>query len=409
MTLLVLETNHLLVYQNTTLKWAAQLPSSPVALDRIFLQTIKGAIVFLTEDGKLTCSYLGTEPSLFVTPPLHNREIDFEDANKELAQLSALAKSSYTNGKFTIEIRLFLNCCLFVIAASNLNEGVENDVVVTLSIAQQLETNAVEGANYLMCKVLVEIVPRVQLEEVQLAISLSSPLVAVPSEVAHYQNLSERVAFECFVYSRENSDVCSLMVDAVVTYITSLGVPRAVTRSKRLPLSLVMETCQAQKENEFKIVLNINQNSVPLNSLFPGKGEDGKLFTFQRLNKVFAISEFVSDDSTHITNNSVAFRGKSESCHPVTVLLAKSSVRYRLQCDSILPLNIVVQELIYRLKQYFAKNKDFAISYTSSLPISQILEYVNKHFDERQNVIKLEVYNTHINVFFILLTLHNFC
>lgn len=91
-----------------------------------------------------------------------------------------------------------------------------------------------------------------------------------------------------------------------------------------------------------------------------------------------------------MTNNSVAFKNKSGCSEPVTVLLAKSSVRYRLQCDSILPMQIVIEELIHRLKQHFAKNKDFVITCTSSLPIAQVLACVNKHFDERQKVMKLE-------------------
>lgn len=106
MTLIVLETHHLMVYQNTTLKWAAQLTSSPVTLSRIFLQSVKGAIAFLTEEGRLTCSYLGTEPSLFVAPPLNNRDINFEEANKELAQLNAAAKS-YSRGIFVSVVFCF--------------------------------------------------------------------------------------------------------------------------------------------------------------------------------------------------------------------------------------------------------------------------------------------------------------
>lgn len=90
-----------------------------------------------------------------------------------------------------------------------------------------------------------------------------------------------------------------------------------------------------------------------------------------------------------LTNNSAAFAVNSSS--PVTVLLAKTSKRYRIQSDSILSLNVVVEEFIHRLSKHYQKEKLFAMSFTSSLPIPQILEYVNRHFVARQEVVTLEV------------------
>lgn len=146
----------------------------------------------------------------------------------------------------------------------------DKEALVIIDVAQQPEIKAVDGVDYLVHKVSVDIVARVQIEEVQLALYVSPPLVAVP-EVAYYTSLNEKITFDSFVYSEGISDVCSLIVNAVVTYTTSLGIPRAVTCSKRLPISFIMETCPAQKENEFKFVLSINQSPVPLTSLFPGK------------------------------------------------------------------------------------------------------------------------------------------
>lgn len=90
-----------------------------------------------------------------------------------------------------------------------------------------------------------------------------------------------------------------------------------------------------------------------------------------------------------LTNNSAAFVANSAST--VTVLLAKTSERYRVQSDSMLSLNIVVEELINRLMNHYQKTKEFAVTFSSSLPIPQVLEYVNQHFASRQEVITLEV------------------
>lgn len=90
-------------------------------------------------------------------------------------------------------------------------------------------------------------------------------------------------------------------------------------------------------------------------------------------------------------NNSAAFIANSAST--VTILLAKTSERYRVQSDSMLSLNVVVEELIHRLTNYYHKTKEFAIMFSSSLPVPQVLKYVNQHFASRQEVITLEVRN----------------
>lgn len=96
--MVVSETNTMLLYQNTSLKWSAQLEFLPVAIKRGFFEYIKGAIVMLSEEGRLQCCYLGTEPSLFVAPPLKMSEIDFDKASEELANLNKIIRNS-NNGR----------------------------------------------------------------------------------------------------------------------------------------------------------------------------------------------------------------------------------------------------------------------------------------------------------------------
>lgn len=97
--MLISETSVLLVYENTTLKWSAHLDFLPIAISRAFLKEIKGALVLLGEEGRLECCYLGTEPSFFVAPPLNLQEIDFAQAEKELANLENILSNYNNNGK----------------------------------------------------------------------------------------------------------------------------------------------------------------------------------------------------------------------------------------------------------------------------------------------------------------------
>ena len=41
-------------------------------------RNLKGIIVTLDETGYIYCSYLGTDPSLFVTPPAQSRDVQYE-------------------------------------------------------------------------------------------------------------------------------------------------------------------------------------------------------------------------------------------------------------------------------------------------------------------------------------------
>jgi len=57
------------------------------------LQDMKGVLVLLSGTGELQCCYLGTEPALFVAPPLEVHAIDYEQAGKELSELQKVIKA----------------------------------------------------------------------------------------------------------------------------------------------------------------------------------------------------------------------------------------------------------------------------------------------------------------------------
>ncbi|TMS10975.1 Protein PTHB1 [Larimichthys crocea] len=80
-------TNMLLVYQDVTLKWAAQLPFVPVAVRVANFPDLKGVVISLSSDGHLLCSYMGTDPSFFSTPKVDAREVDYEQVDAEMKKL----------------------------------------------------------------------------------------------------------------------------------------------------------------------------------------------------------------------------------------------------------------------------------------------------------------------------------
>lgn len=53
----------------------------------------------LSDKGRLECSYLGTDPALFIPPVPESRELNYADMDREMAQLQKRIKqSSYKAG-----------------------------------------------------------------------------------------------------------------------------------------------------------------------------------------------------------------------------------------------------------------------------------------------------------------------
>ena len=55
---------------------------------------LNSVIVTLDEYGHLYCSYLGTDPSLFVAPPVDSRDLNYAELDKEMKELQIVIKQS---------------------------------------------------------------------------------------------------------------------------------------------------------------------------------------------------------------------------------------------------------------------------------------------------------------------------
>ncbi|XP_018575245.1 protein PTHB1 [Anoplophora glabripennis] len=353
--IVISETSTLLVYENTTLKWSAQLPFLPISIRRAFLKAIKGALVLLSEEGRLECCYLGTEPSLFVAPPIASKEIDFEKAEEELNNLNRIIKRSYVN-----DLKLS-------------KTGADKELTMELKVNPDLvpctfDSNIKDSENHQMCTVTVDIFPHTVYEEVQISVLVQNPLTAVP-QVQLYTNLSEKTSFTYYVFLNEVCEVPSLNIEVVATAVSSLGVPRTLFKTSALPVNLVYQLCKPQKDNSHRITISINQSPVSLATLFP---------------------EYVDGETFSQSSSVIGFNNVTGAGSPVTILLAKSSGRYRLQADSFASLSLLTELMIIRLKTHYSDNGEFHVFYNSSLPANDVILYVNNHFKRRQRVNQLQ-------------------
>uniref|UniRef100_F6SM59 Bardet-Biedl syndrome 9 n=1 Tax=Callithrix jacchus TaxID=9483 RepID=F6SM59_CALJA len=147
-----------------------------------------------------------------------------------------------------------------------------------------------------------------------------------------------------------------------------MSIPRVIQCKFRLPLKLICLPCQPSKTASHKVTIDTNKSPVSLLGLFPG----------------FASQS--DDDQVNVMG--FHFLGGSQ----VTLLASKTSQRYRIQSEQFEDLWLITSELILRLQEYFEKQgvKDFACSFSGSMPLQEYFELIDRHFELRMNGEKLE-------------------
>lgn len=109
----------------------------------------------------------------------------------------------------------------------------------------------------------------------------------------------------------------------------------------------------------------------------------------------------MGENSLLASSNAIGLKHFALNSPTVSILAAKSSKRYRIQSDDFVCLNLLVREVIKRLKENYKSSPDFTITYDSQLPIQESLKYVQDHFNNIQEVTKLQVVYLLFNVFIV--------
>ncbi|XP_060051796.1 protein PTHB1 isoform X2 [Erinaceus europaeus] len=345
------------IYQDVTLKWATQLPHVPVAVRVGCLHDLKGVIVTLSDDGHLQCSYLGTDPSLFQAPKVEAREVNYDELDVELKELQKIIKDvNKTQGIWPVTER-------------------EDDLKVSAAVSPYLDSVSqaagVEIGTDHVPSITVKVIlqNRVVLQKVKLSIYVQSPLVLTCDQFSIEFTAPEMTrTVSCSVYLKGSHTPPELEGNAVVSYISPTGIPRVAQCKFRLPLKLVCLPDQPSKTASHKLTIDTNKPPVSLLSLFPGFANQSE------------------DDQVNVMG--FRFLGGSR----VTLLASKTSQRYRIQSEQFEDLWLITNELIIQLQEYFEKQgiRDFACSFSGSMPLQEYFELIDHHFELRLNGEKLE-------------------
>ncbi|XP_038566439.1 protein PTHB1 isoform X2 [Micropterus salmoides] len=343
-------TNMLLVYQDVTLKWAAQLSFVPVAVRVTNFPELKGVVVSLSSDGNLLCSYMGTDPSFFSTPKVDAREADYEQVDAEMKKLQKFIREATRTQDILPKT------------------DSEEDLIITAAVSSSMDSQSqaliqdIDGLPVSSVTIQVKVKACCVVQSSKLTVSIQPPLAVTQDQFVLEPmgvGSSTVVAFSAFLNGRYPP--ADLTGDITVSYCSPTGVPRVLQSRFSLPLALVCVPSSPAKTTKFKITVDTNQPPVDLNSIFP---------------------EF-SAKSADKDGNSLAFQFLSGA--KVTVLASKTSQRYRIQSDSFEDMWLVVKELVQRFDRHFSKLgvKDFKKSFSGPLPLQEYFLSLDHHFQLR--------------------------
>ncbi|KAF6204168.1 hypothetical protein GE061_002508 [Apolygus lucorum] len=305
MSLIVSDTNTLMVYEGTTLRWSAQLPNTPVAIDRGNFMGLAGCLVLLTEEGEVTLCYMGTEPTMFVPPPLQENALSSSEVETKLHTLQHQIATYSQSAKNSLGAPIG-----------------RPDLKMSLKVWPMLEGDST-------CKLEVSIQAMTEIHSLHVNVCVTHPLVAIPNS-HHVQNLGDSVELYSAV-SLVASYTAPWELEATIlaVYLRSDMTSGSAEASILLPTPLVLELAPPAKESEASLYLSTSQ-PVILPTIFPEFGAD-------------------SWNETGSNESVAGFKYKNFPDLTFTLSVNKGQQKYRIDSNSItaitLPLNILSRKM----------------------------------------------------------------
>ncbi|KAJ1373160.1 hypothetical protein KIN20_035501 [Parelaphostrongylus tenuis] len=286
----------LLVFADTKLMWNCQTEDTVISLKLSnYNSTYQYVLSMLSTEGRVFIGYLGTEPNLYKVPPLESRFVDFKAKIKEMREIEASIKDIGQAGSEK-KSAFVIKCFPGELEKATVEHNVKNDApVCPLTVSLQ----GVESA----ANVKINVRSTMQTTSRQFVIERSgdSGSVKIPFFVGDNMPVSTTV---------------HLAAHCSETQATSFA-------SIRLPLTAMFTEASPERNASYKLTLDSDRPCADLNTLF---------------------REFQTENPT-----SIGFRVHGYDA-TAAIFTANKSNRYRIQTDYPQLLNVVVTELVERLR-----------------------------------------------------------
>ncbi|XP_067305516.1 protein PTHB1 isoform X2 [Pseudorasbora parva] len=356
----VLMCNHnsmLLVYQDATLKWAAQLSCVPVTVRVANFLELRGLVVTLSADGRLHCSYMGTDPSFFTAPKVEAREVNYEEVDSEMKRLQKVIREATKTQDILPRAETEEELSLTTVVSSQLDQ-------VSCAVIAEMSGVPVPSVS-----VKVKIASRTAVLSPKLTVCVQPPLAVTQDQfVLDSMGSGCELELSFSVFLNGLYPPADLSGDMAVSYSSATGIPRVCQCRFVLPLRLVCRPCSPIKSGKYKITMDTNKPPINLSDVFPDFSEKSE------------------------NNDSSALGFQLITGSKVIVLASKTSQRYRIQSESFEDMWLVANELVQRFDRHFSALgvSDFRSSFSGPLPLPEYFEAVDQHFELRVNAQKYQ-------------------
>ncbi|CRK93885.1 CLUMA_CG007412, isoform A [Clunio marinus] len=335
------ENNSILIYQNSTLVWCAELLEQAVAIRRGNFFGIAGGLVTLSPTGKVTVGFLGSEPVLNKVPPINLSKLDYDKSKIELEEMEKEIHESVDNADVPF-----------------INASAEKD----LNIQTQLTVESKEIGHVYSLRIIL--LPTLNLEQVQ--VHLNPNIEMINSEnVFMVKNLISSNEYSLDTsFTLENSASLEIFDEILllISFINKQGISRVIRKVVKVPLSKVFQPCLPQNDEIYKVTLS-SEHPINFNAMLSD-------FNLQNIKQSFGLKATISDSN-------------------LTMVLAKNTNRYRLQSNSL----IVLKSFLKALSNYNEESKALQTTAISakikSIPVSImeiLMTVIEKHHNLREEM-----------------------
>lgn len=337
----------LLIYNNTSLTWAAKLFDVPVCLSLANFSNVNGMMVFLNDRCQVLCAYLGTSPTVFELPRSKQRELDLPSLDQNVMTLNKRIHQCEQEGDSLNSKPIEESVKIaFSVDKPNLNLKASNEADVNGDNTQPLS-----------CQILLRVARAVS--DVQVSIESSLPICSTLQQCS-FSSLSEsegNKVVETSFFLNKKITPYDLGVSIFVSYKeTSSDIPKIASTSGTLPLTFVARPAPPVKKMDHKLTFETNEPCLNLMEIF---------------------HDLVNEESGPTCIGIEYINGVK-----ATILTSKTSNRYRVQCETYSGLWLISNALVKRIK---TTRPDMQISVHEQPLLTEYHSIIDRHFQVRQS------------------------
>eukprot|EP00944_MAST-04C_sp_MAST-4C-sp1_P015524 g15524.t1 len=335
----------LLVYRDAQLVWAAKCAFEPLALRVASFGELDGLIVALSLCGRLSLMYLGTDSPTSLAISANSHVTDYNSMDSEYRNLlqdirSIQSRSSSEPASDFLSIRSQVADEVDVLTddeAIMLNDKLKNE-----NLANDANNKIVQ----VTARIFIAHSGNRQVKNLNVSVSSRYPVLAEKSviRIRNIKGNSTPLVLPLRFYISKKNIPSSRSVDIVVTYVMGTNA-KSVYHQFDLPMALFVAPTAPTKISECKFTIETNKNSLQASKLFPD------------LLCTPGIPDGVAQKYATQAANVLSIQYHNGEI--ATVLISKSSGKYRIQGSSFQSLCLLAIEVMSRVRKLYAEiNED---------------------------------------------------